>query len=113
MHRQSLNDRIAVKVTDMVSSMWCAYAFVALALFSLPSALRGGSYTLVTWISQTFLQLVLLSVIMVGQEIGQKKSDRRSEKTYRDTEEILKRLHEHDEKCDECRKPRGVDAHSG
>jgi len=100
---QTFNDKIATKVTDMVGTMWCAYFFAVLAFVSLPQAIMGGRLALVTWLSQTFLQLVLLSVIMVGQEVGQRKSDRRAERTYKDTEAILKRLEEHDAKCEACR----------
>jgi hypothetical protein len=70
--------------------MWCAYAFAGLALISLPAAIRGGTATLISWIAQTFLQLVLLSIIMVGQNIASKKSDRQLEQTYKDSEELLK-----------------------
>ena len=49
--------------------MWCAYAFALFDLISLPEAIRGGLATLVSWVAQTFLQLVLLSVIMVGQNV--------------------------------------------
>lgn len=62
-------NKVGVIITEAVSSMWCALMFAFLALFSLPAAIRGGQATLVTWIAQTFLQLVLLSVIMVGQEV--------------------------------------------
>lgn len=48
--------------------MWCAYAFAILAFVSLPSANNSRSaVNLVSWISQTFLQLVLLSMFIVGQ----------------------------------------------
>ena len=64
------NAWLAVKVTSLVGSMWCAYLFAVLALVSLPSALStGNTVVIVAWISQTFLQLVLLSVIMVGQNV--------------------------------------------
>ena len=64
------NAWLAVKVTTGVGTMWCAYAFTALALVSLPSAIAShNAVTLVSWISQTFLQLVLLSVIIVGQNV--------------------------------------------
>jgi len=49
--------------------MWCAIAFTLLALVSLPDAIRGGKATIISWVAQTFLQLVLLSVIMVGQNL--------------------------------------------
>lgn len=65
-----LNTWLALKVANGVDTMWCAYAFAALALVSLPSAVRSPSaVVLVSWISQTFLQLVLLSVIIVGQNV--------------------------------------------
>jgi uncharacterized membrane protein len=84
------NEWLAVRITRIVGTMWCAYAFAGLALISLPAAIRGGTATLISWIAQTFLQLVLLSIIMVGQNIAAKKSDRQLEQTYRDSEELLK-----------------------
>lgn len=64
-----LNRRIAEKITAAVSTMWCAYIFAAIALISLPAAIRtGDSLVIVAWVAQTFLQLVLLSIIMVGQQ---------------------------------------------
>jgi len=88
--KQTLNRRIAVAITAVVGTMWCAYAFAMLAFISLPAAVRGGTATLISWIAQTFLQLVLLSIIMVGQNIAAKKSDRQLEQTYKDSEELLK-----------------------
>jgi len=62
------NQRLAVKITSAVSTMWAAYIFAAIALISLPAAIRSGdSLVIVAWVAQTFLQLVLLSIIMVGQ----------------------------------------------
>lgn len=84
------NDWLAIHITKIVGTMWCAYAFAGLALISLPAAIRGGTATLISWIAQTFLQLVLLSIIMVGQNIAAKKSDRQLEQTYKDSEELLK-----------------------
>lgn len=84
------NDWLAVKITNVVGTMWCAYAFAALAFVSLPEAIRGGKATLISWIAQTFLQLVLLSIIMVGQNIAARKSDRQLEQTYKDAEALLK-----------------------
>ena len=70
--------------------MWCAYAFTILALISLPEAIKGGTAPLIAWIAQTFLQLVLLSVIMVGQKIAAAASDKQSLQTYKDAEALLK-----------------------
>jgi hypothetical protein len=84
------NAKFAVLITNGVGTMWCAYAFVALALVSLPAAIRSDSaVVLVSWISQTFLQLVLLSVIIVGQNVMAAAADKRSEATYNDADAIL------------------------
>ncbi len=87
---ERFNAWLAVKVTDGVGTMWCAYAFAALALVSLPEAIKSGNaVTLVSWISQTFLQLVLLSVIIVGQNVLAAAADKRSEATYKDADAVL------------------------
>ena len=83
------NSKLAVKITDIVGTMWCAYAFAALALISLPAAIQAGTATLVAWFAQTFLQLVLLSIIMVGQKVASAKSDMQLEQTYKDAEALL------------------------
>jgi hypothetical protein len=83
------NGWLAVQITKIVGSMWCAYAFAALALISLPEAIHQGIFALVAWISQTFLQLVLLSVIMVGQRVLAKASDKQAAQTFRDAEAVL------------------------
>ena len=78
----SLNGKIAILITNMVGTMWCAYAFALLALISLPQAIQGGTAPLIAWIAQTFLQLVLLSVIMVGQKVSAAASDKQALQTY-------------------------------
>jgi hypothetical protein len=83
------NGRLAVLITKSIGSMWCAYAFAALALISLPDAVHQGTVAVVSWISQTFLQLVLLSVIMVGQQVLAKASDKQALQTFKDTEAVL------------------------
>jgi uncharacterized MAPEG superfamily protein len=83
------NGRIATLITNAVGTMWCAYVFAAIALISLPEAIRGGTAPLVAWIAQTFLQLVLLSVIMVGQKVSAAASDKQALQTYKDAEALL------------------------
>ncbi len=80
------NGRVALILTTVVGTMWCAYAFAVLALVVLPQAVQGGMLTLVQWVSQTFIQLVMLSVIMVGQNIIGRTADKRADLTYRDAE---------------------------
>ena len=84
------NGRLAMIITTAVGTMWCAYVFAAIAFISLPEAIRGGTATLVAWVAQTFLQLVLLSVIMVGQKVAAAASDKQALQTYNDAEALLK-----------------------
>ena len=99
-----VNGRIALVLTTAVGTMWCAYIFAVLALLVLPEALQGGLLTTVQWISQTFIQLVMLSVIMVGQNILGRSADKRADMTYQDAdatfheaEQIQKHLEAQDE----------------
>ena len=80
------NGKVALALTTVVGTMWCAYAFALLALVALPSALGGGLFAQIQWLSQTFIQLVMLSVIMVGQNILGRASDKRAEMTYKDAD---------------------------
>jgi hypothetical protein len=90
-----INAKIAVFLTNIVGSMWCAYAFAIIAFIGLPAALRPGGEGIISWIAQTFLQLVLLSVIMVGQNVQAEAGDLRAQHTYDDSVEILDRLNVH------------------
>ena len=83
------NGWLAVTITNSVGTMWCAYAFTILALISLPEAVHGGTATLISWIAQTFLQLVLLSIIMVGQKVASVASDKQALQTFKDAEALL------------------------
>jgi hypothetical protein len=87
--RIGFNGWLASIITDAVSTMWCAYLFAALALVSLPAAIAGGTATFIAWLAQTFLQLVLLSVIMVGQKVAAQASDKQALQTYKDAEALL------------------------
>ena len=86
---QRFNAWVALKVTSGVGTMWCAYVFALLALVSLPDAIKAGRPAVISWIAQTFLQLVLLSVIIVGQNITSAASDARGQATYNDSEALL------------------------
>ena len=83
------NTKVALLITTVVGSMWCAYAFALFDLISLPDAIRGGPATIVSWVAQTFLQLVLLSVIMVGQNVQAAAADKRAEATFHDASATL------------------------
>jgi hypothetical protein len=98
------NARLGLAITEGVGTMWSAYAFCVLALLSLPavlSAFNAFSNTfpnwminvsliaLIAWVAQTFLQLVLLPIIIVGQNIQSKAADARADATYKDAEAVL------------------------
>jgi hypothetical protein len=105
---QGFNAKLAVVITSGVGTMACAYLFAVIAFTSLPIILveagaipaswvpsflqKPGLILIVAWIAQTFLQLVLLSIIMVGQRVQNAASDARAEKSFEDTEKILDRL---------------------
>jgi hypothetical protein len=87
------NDKLAVLVTQRVGSMWAAYLFVLISLVSFPQALSaflsGDTVTGISWLSQSFLQLVLLPVILVGQQVISTAQDARAEADH----ETLTALH--------------------
>jgi hypothetical protein len=85
-----LNAKVGLKITVVVGTMWCAYLFTLLALISAPSAFSSGNkLIIVSWIAQTFLQLVLLPIIIVGQNVQAAAADARSEATYKDAAAVL------------------------
>ena len=108
---EGFNAKVAVVITKGVGSMACAYLFCLISLTSLPAILieagvltqsdvpkfltKPGLILIVAWIAQTFIQLVLLSIIMVGQNVQSVASDIRSQHTYDDAVKILDRLDIH------------------
>ncbi len=88
------NSKLAVTITGLVGTMWCAYVFAGIALIGLPAVL-GLTFvparfsTIVLWVSSEFLQLVLLAVIIVGQNIQSQAADKRAEATYEDADAVL------------------------
>jgi hypothetical protein len=92
---EGFNAKVALVITRSVGTMACAYLFALIALISLPDAIKAGRPAIISWIAQTFLQLVLLSIIMVGQAVQSAASDARAQKEFTDTETILDRLDTH------------------
>ena len=85
-----LNAKLGLKVTTIVGTMWAAYLFAMIALVALPSAISSHNLvTVVFWLSSSFLQLILLPIIIVGQNIQAKAADARAEATYNDAAAIL------------------------
>ena len=108
---KGFNAKVAVILTKGVGTMACAYLFCIIALISLPAIITqtgwvskstfphfltsAGLILIVAWIAQTFIQLVLLSVIMVGQAVQSATSDARAENAFDDTEFIKNQVNEH------------------
>jgi hypothetical protein len=107
---QRFNKKVALAITKYVGTMTCFWVFCVLALCSLPSVLSAFStfsgvfpawmvkvsiIALIAWIAQTFLQLVLLPSIMVGQNLQNVAADARSAKTFEDVETVLNLLDIH------------------
>ena len=81
-----MNRWLAERITALVGTMPAAWLFVMLACVSLPAAVMSHDpLIIVSWIAQTFLQLVLLPIIMVGQNISAEATER----TIRETHEIV------------------------
>ena len=81
---------LGARITAVVGTMICALLFACLALISFPAAIRSGDLiTIVAWIAQTFIQLVLLPIIIVGQNVQGRAADKRALQTYKDAEAIL------------------------
>jgi hypothetical protein len=84
------NRRLGLGITLAVGTMWAAYLYTILALVSVWSAVSSGSLIIIVgWIAQTFLQLVLLPIIIVGQNIQANAADARAAATYKDAGAIL------------------------
>ncbi len=91
------NKRLALLITNNVGTMTAFWLFCVIALLGLPAALvsanvigplglisAAGFLILVQWVAQSFIQLVLLPALMVGQNLQNEASDARSAKTFAD-----------------------------
>ena len=94
----SFNQKLAILLTKSVGTMICAYIFALLAIIGYPG-FNATPTQWVQWISQTFIQLVMLSVIMVGQSVLGRKQELQADEqfrttmsTYHDIEQIMQHL---------------------
>ena len=94
-HRETMSplNRAGIKITNAVGTMVCAIIFACLSLVSLPSAIKSHNLIIIVgWIAQTFLQLVLLPIIMVGQNFQSKHSEVLADEEYKTTQTTYKDL---------------------
>lgn len=89
--KTSFNGRLALWITNNVGTMWCAYLFAVIGLIGIVGALSNSVFIvlIIGAISGYFLQLVLLPIIIVGQNLQASAADARADHTYRDAEAIL------------------------
>lgn len=89
--KESFNGRLALWITNNVGTMWCAYLFAVIGTIGIVGALSNSVFIvlIIGAISGYFLQLVLLPIIIVGQNLQASAADARSEHTYKDAEAIL------------------------
>jgi hypothetical protein len=85
------NRALALKITAAVGTMAMAYIFAGIALISLPKTISSGSViAIVSWVAQTFLQLVLLSIIIVGQNIQAAHQQAKADVDHHNLQLLLK-----------------------
>jgi uncharacterized membrane protein len=89
-----LNGRIAAAITEAVGSMWAFYAAAVFQFGWIGLAMAGVirfdpyPFSFLLFLS-SLAQLILMFVIMVGQDVLGRAGDQRSEQTFRDAEAIL------------------------
>jgi uncharacterized membrane protein len=93
------NQKIAILLTKGVGTMVCAYIFAVLAIIGFPGLVNAQISQWVQWTSQTFIQLTMLSVIMVGQSVLGRKQELQADEqfnttvsTYHDIEQMMQHL---------------------
>lgn len=83
-----VNTRIAVGLTKGVGTMWTAYSFAVLAIIGLLAILGWLPplvALLVVWASQTFIQLVMLPILSVGQNVLGRHAELMAEEEFNTT----------------------------
>lgn len=91
-HQEQLSwsNKLGLRITAFVGTMLCAGIFALIALVSLPATLKLHSVVAdVAWLAQTFLQLVLLSIILVGQNQQSARDQIQAEHQYEHQEKEL------------------------
>ncbi len=97
---QRFNKKLAMVITNNIGTMSCFWLFCVISLSSLPAVLLSakiisgagflgaeGFIICVSWLSQNFIQLVLLPALMVGQNLQNEAADARATKTFEDVED--------------------------
>jgi uncharacterized membrane protein len=98
-------EKISKFITSKIGTIGCAVAFTILACISLPAAIAShNALIIVSWLAQTFLQLVLLPIIMVGQNLQSRHSEYIADATYENDIEMHKEVDIMKKELDEIKK---------
>lgn len=98
---KGFNTRLAVTLTRYTGTMWTAYLFAGIGIGSLVGVFTNNVYLalLCGSISSYFLQLVLLPIIMTGQNVLGRKAELQADEafkttmsTYHDIEQVMQHL---------------------
>jgi hypothetical protein len=97
---ERFNKRLAMVITQNVGTMTCFWLFCVISVSSLLAVMyaahiigtvgfltAAGFILIVSWLSQNFIQLVLLPALMVGQNLQNEAADARAAKTFEDVED--------------------------
>lgn len=87
-----INQKIAIGLTKAVGTMPTAYIFALLAcigLLAILGILPPLTALLVAWLSQTFLQLVFLPILSVGQNVLGRKQEIQADEMFATTQRTL------------------------
>lgn len=80
--KASINEKIAIFVTNLLGNMWTAYFFLFLAIVGFPVN-NPTPQAIVQWFSTTCIQLVALSVLALGQTIQNRHSELKAEQSFK------------------------------
>jgi len=105
---RQFNNSLAVSITEVIGTMWCAYAFVALSAAPLGWASQKDN---ILYVSNCF-QLIFLPLIMVGQTVLGKTSERRAKQDHEALMRVVNELRDmhtdlHDKLHLAAHKPKG------
>jgi len=102
---QRFNKKLAMLITENIGTMTCFWLFCVISLSSVLAVLYAaniigkvgfltatGFILCVSWISQNFIQLVLLPALMVGQNLQNEAADARAAKTFEDVEDAREHI---------------------
>jgi uncharacterized protein YlxW (UPF0749 family) len=79
MRIKEINEIIAARATNLIATMWCVYVFTIFALLPVFFSKLGP---VIGYISSSFLQLIFLPLIMVGQTVLNRASEQRAEQDH-------------------------------